>query len=427
MRVKLIALVVASLFAQSAACADDNFMWSGSVEARRPRHEHRRRQPQRRVRHCTRRRRPAARRSPARPTTPRRRSTRTSAARRSASSTSGAAAALLPARVRRGISAATTSSSTSSAAATACGRRSLYNNNIPHNYSFNALTPLGNPSAALLLVGPGGPIRRRRTRRPGTRSTTAPSATPGAATSSSRARRRGSSAPTTTRSRRPASSRSSGQLGTGSGNGLIELGVPVDYKTQNTTIEGGYNSRQYGSSSRSRLEVHRQQRHGAVDELLHAQRARHSLLPPDNELKKWSFNGYIKQLPWDSAIICALHAEQADEQRGSGRRLRRHAVEQRPQADGEQRPCQPILQPTGVGYLVTAPNSSNFDGDIKTTTAQRRVEREPDGAARHAGLLRLLRPENDSTPSRTRQGSQGTELRDRPPANSATCLQHRAR
>ncbi len=28
-----------------------------------------------------------------------------------------------------------------------------------------------------------------------------------------------------------------------------------------------------------------------------------SLLPPDNELKKWSFNGYIKQLPWDSAII----------------------------------------------------------------------------------------------------------------------------
>ena len=28
-----------------------------------------------------------------------------------------------------------------------------------------------------------------------------------------------------------------------------------------------------------------------------------SLLPPDNELKKWSINGYIKQLPWDSSII----------------------------------------------------------------------------------------------------------------------------
>ena len=32
----------------------------------------------------------------------------------------------------------------------------------------------------------------------------------------------------------------SGQLGTGSGNGLIEFGIPTDFKTKNTTIEAGY-------------------------------------------------------------------------------------------------------------------------------------------------------------------------------------------
>ena len=32
----------------------------------------------------------------------------------------------------------------------------------------------------------------------------------------------------------------SGQLGTGSGNGLIEFGAPVDYKTKHTTLEAGY-------------------------------------------------------------------------------------------------------------------------------------------------------------------------------------------
>ena len=67
----------------------------------------------------------------------------------------------------------------------------------------------------------------------------------------------------------------SGQLGTGSGNGLIELGIPVEYKTQNTTIEGGYNTKQYGfkvafidSKFTDANDV------GPVDQLLHAERPR---------------------------------------------------------------------------------------------------------------------------------------------------------
>jgi len=35
----------------------------------------------------------------------------------------------------------------------------------------------------------------------------------------------------------------SGQLGTGSSNGLIQFGAPVDYKTKNAFIEGGYSTK----------------------------------------------------------------------------------------------------------------------------------------------------------------------------------------
>ena len=70
---------------------------------------------------------------------------------------------------------------------------------------------------------------------------------------------------------------SSGQLGTGSGNGLIEFGLPTDYTTKNSMLEGGYKGKNWNVklgfldskfSSNSR-------RHRAVGQLLHAQRARH--------------------------------------------------------------------------------------------------------------------------------------------------------
>jgi hypothetical protein len=79
---------------------------------------------------------------------------------------------------------------------------------------------------------------------------------------------------------------SSGQLGTGSGNGLIEFGAPVDYKTKNTTIEGGYNTKQYGfklayidskfTDANDTLQWTNFYMRSGLD---------YSLLPPDNELK----------------------------------------------------------------------------------------------------------------------------------------------
>ncbi|HEY5309698.1 MAG TPA: MtrB/PioB family outer membrane beta-barrel protein, partial [Casimicrobiaceae bacterium] len=126
-------------------------------------------------------------------------------------------------------------------------KASLYNNNIPHEYSFNALSPLSGSGGGLLQVAPSTlPYPGLRnpdlwyTYNLGTQRNTW--GANGEFSGKTPWFIRADYNEVKTNGIKP----SSGQLGTGSGNGLIELGAPVDYKTQNATIEGGYNTRQYG-------------------------------------------------------------------------------------------------------------------------------------------------------------------------------------
>ena len=135
-------------------------------------------------------------------------------------------------------------------------KASIYNNNIPHNYSFNALTPLAGVDGTL-LVGPGLPYPQSPnpnnwyTFNYGTQRNTWGGN--GEFSGKTPWFIRADYNEVKTNGIKPGS----GQLGTGSGNGLIELGMPVEYKTQNTTIEGGYNTKQYGFKvAIHRLEVH---------------------------------------------------------------------------------------------------------------------------------------------------------------------------
>ncbi len=206
-------------------------------------------------------------------------------------------------------------------------KASLYNNDIPHNYSFNVLSPLtGNDST--LQLGPGGTYPNAQN-----------PATWHPYNLSTQRNTWGGNAEFSNKSpwfikadynevRTNGVMPGSAQLGTGSGNGSIELGKPVDYKTQNATIEGGYNSRQYGFKlGLPRLEVHRRQRQLPVDELLHAERPRH-----DADAARQRAQEVEPQRLHQAAAVGlgdhrALHAERTDEQ------LRHRRIG--PQADGE--------------------------------------------------------------------------------------------
>jgi hypothetical protein len=267
-------------------------------------------------------------------------------------------------------------------------KASLYNNDIPHNYSFNALSPLSNPGGGPLQVGPGGTYPNAQN--PATWNTfgysTQRNTWGGNAEFSNKSPWyiRADYNEVKTTGVKPGS----GQLGTGSGNGLIELGFPVDYKTQNALIEGGYNSKQYGfklayldSKFKDGSDTF-QWTNFYMRSVLDT-----SLLPPENDLKKWSFNGYVKQLPWDSAIIVRFTQSKLENSIG---------LTSTPWTSGlKPTSSTPSGQaiPPGAGYILTQPydfvtnqNLTNFDGNIKKTTANVAWN-----ASRHPRLLQLLR------------------------------------
>ena len=305
-------------------------------------------------------------------------------------------------------------------------KASLYNNNIPHNYSFNAISPLTGADGGLQQVGPGGtypnapnpsiwyPFNYSTQRNTWGGNGEFSGKTPWFV--------RADYNEVKTTGVKP----SSGQLGTGSGNGSIELGAPVDYKTQNTTIEGGYNSRQYGfkiayldskfTDNNDSFQWTNFYLRSALDT---------TLLPPDNDLKKWSFNGYIKQLPWDSAIIVRYTQSTLENSFG--------IVGSGLKPTGNAAAVNPAIPP-GAAYLLTQPfawdgvsttspagsNLSNFDGNIKKTSANAAWNASPMAQLDTRVYYNYYDLDNRSTNVSYRAGSQGTNCAT-PPVNSATC------
>jgi outer membrane protein OmpA-like peptidoglycan-associated protein len=305
-------------------------------------------------------------------------------------------------------------------------KASIYNDRIPHNLSFNALSPLSGSGTTL--------------------QTSPPWAYPGAQNPANSAQwspfnygtqrntlggnfEVSAKTPWFVRAdynevKTNGTKFGSGQLGTGSGNGFIELGVPVDYKTTNATIEGGYNTKQYGfklayfeskfSDGNDVMQWTNYYMRNGLDM---------SPLPPDNELKKWSLNGYIKQLPWDSAIIARYTQSKLTNDVG----LTSAPFTSSLKPTGSTPTGQAI--PPGAGYLFTQPydsgsngNLTNFSGDIKKTSANVAWNASPMAQLDTRVYYNYYDKQNDSTTVSYRQGSQGSSCAT-PPANSATCFQ----
>ena len=303
-------------------------------------------------------------------------------------------------------------------------KASFYNNDIPHNYSFNALSPLTNVGTTLLgFSSPSGTYPPARdpnswgTWNYGTQRNT----TGGNFEVSMKSPWfvRADYNEVRTNGIKPAS----GQLGTGSGNGFIEFGAPADYKTQNTLIEGGYSSRQYGlklayiqskfTDENNFMQWPNFYMRNGLDT---------TLLPPDNELKKWNLSGYWKQLPWDSAIIARYSQSKLTNNIDLTSAAWTSSLKPTSNA------VSPQGNPPGVGYLLTQPydsssnqNLTNFSGDNKRTTANVAWNASPMAQLDTRVYYDYYKLQNDSTTVSYRQGSQGSNCAN-PPVTSATCF-----
>jgi hypothetical protein len=98
--------------------------------------------------------------------------------------------------------------------------------------------------------------------------------------------------------------------GTGSGNGFVDLAVPVDYSTRNLNFEGGYSSRKLhfalayldSKFQNDNQILHWTNGYFGNDTATGANLGIDtSYLPVDNQLKRWSLNGLV-QLPMDSSL-----------------------------------------------------------------------------------------------------------------------------
>ena len=140
-----------------------------------------------------------------------------------------------------------------------------------------------------------------------------------------------------------------GANGTSPGNGFVDKPFPVDYKTRNASIEGGYASK----TAQFALSVLHSNFSNQNDTLrwsngFFGNGLDTTWLPPDNSYTKLGANGVLKQLPFGSTLSGRLSWSRTTNNLGI---------------------AQTALNSTGGAFSPTNPNATNFDGNIVHQTA----------------------------------------------------------
>ncbi len=88
-----------------------------------------------------------------------------------------------------------------------------------------------------------------------------------------------------------------------SGNGWIDLAVPVDYRTRTLALEGGYKVKQGFIALNATLSnFYNDQEALSFQNPKWGNGLQTVPLPPDNEMLKWTLNGALRQLPLNSTL-----------------------------------------------------------------------------------------------------------------------------
>lgn len=269
----------------------------------------------------------------------------------------------------------------------------LYWDKIPHNLSWNALTPLSNPGSTLQTgAGTYPPFQNPATWNSfnyGLQRDTTGGNIEVSANTPWFVRADYNEVKTT--GIRPMS----GQLGTGSGNGLIEVGMPIEYKTKNALFEAGYN----GKTWSVKLGFLDSKFSDSVDNMQWTNFYMLNSLdtffsPPDNDLKKWSLNAMVRDLPWDSTFTArATYSELSNNFNVVA---------------GGLKPTSNVAPPVAVGTLITTPSSSTFDGEHKTTSVSLALHTNPMKGVDGRIYYNYYDKENNSTPISYAAGGLGT-------------------
>lgn len=168
-----------------------------------------------------------------------------------------------------------------------------------------------------------------------------------------------------------------GAKGTSPCCGFADLPSPIDYTTQNASAEFGYSSKRAHFAANV---MHSTFRNG--NDVLRWNNAYlgngldTTVLPPDNELTRVSFNGNLRQLPWNSTLAGRLVFSQ----------LQNNVILE-----------QTMLATTAGAFSATNPSSPVFNGEIKRTNLSLSFSSHPTRALDTRAYLDYAKEDNDST------------------------------
>jgi MtrB/PioB family decaheme-associated outer membrane protein len=194
---------------------------------------------------------------------------------------------------------------------------------------------------------------------------------------------------------------SGGRLGTSSSNGMIEFGAPTDYRTKDFTFDVGYSTKEssfsvnYLNSTFTNPNPFMQWTNFFMLNNLDT-----TTLPPDNALNRVALNGTLRNLPVKSTL--AIRATWSELSNNFG------------VTSGGLMPTNNVLNPatTGspqaVGNLITQPNRDTFVGDVETKTASVSFTSSPSNEVDTKIFYNYYDSKNKSTLIQYAQGFLGT-------------------
>ena len=166
--------------------------------------------------------------------------------------------------------------------------------------------------------------------------------------------------------------------GSSPGQGGVELPTPVDYKTTNFTLEGGYSSRKGHASlswTQSKFSEGVNQLNWQNGYFGNAMDA--ALLPPSNDMTKIAANGVLKQLPMSSTLAA----------RYTYSKVTNSFTVQTAALNG-----------TGGGITTAAATPATFNGNVKYETVSLSLSSSPTRALDTKAYFNWNKKDNNSTP-----------------------------
>jgi len=137
--------------------------------------------------------------------------------------------------------------------------------------------------------------------------------------------------------------------GTSPGNGFVDLAIPVDYRTTNVSVEGGYSTTKYQFAvSYTLSEFDNANETVTWNNPFWANGIDSSYLAPDNDYQRLALSGSVRQLPMNSTLAARATWDRLE----SNVNLATSA-----------------LNGTGASAIgATNPNVGTFNGDVENTT-----------------------------------------------------------